>query len=164
MRSRHLITGALAAAISLAANAAPTPNPATATTASANKAVLGQLPFADQQAFDDARRGFIAQLPDGKVTNPDGSVAWDMSQYAFLDQDTAPETVNPSLWRQAQLNAIHGLFEVTEGMYQIRGMDLANMTIIEGDTGLLIIDPLCDALSFLDVPDWEPLSEHHWWV
>ena len=142
MRSRHLITGALAAAISLAANAAPTPNPATATTASANKAVLGQLPFADQQAFDDARRGFIAQLPDGKVTNPDGSVAWDMSQYAFLDQDTAPETVNPSLWRQAQLNAIHGLFEVTEGLYQIRGMDLANMTIIEGDTGLLIIDPL----------------------
>jgi alkyl sulfatase BDS1-like metallo-beta-lactamase superfamily hydrolase len=142
MRKRHLLTGALTAAISLTVTAAPTPNPATATTASANQAVLEQLPFANQQAFDDARRGFIAQIPDGRVTNPDGSVAWDMSEYAFLEQADAPATVNPSLWRQAQLNAIHGLFKVTDGMYQIRGMDLANMTIIEGDTGLIIIDPL----------------------
>ncbi|WP_425055221.1 alkyl/aryl-sulfatase [Pseudomonas abyssi] len=142
MRTRHFLSGALAAAISLTVTAAPSPNPATDTTSATNHAVLDNLPFADRQAFEDARRGFIAQLPDGKVTNADGSVAWDMSEYDFLDQETAPATVNPSLWRQAQLNAIHGLFEVTEGMYQIRGMDLANMTIIEGDTGLIIIDPL----------------------
>lgn len=142
MRSRNVILclGALATGISLAASA--TPNPATEITAAANHAVLEQLPFANQQAFTDAQRGFIAQLPDGKVTNPDGSAAWDMSEYAFLDQEVAPDTVNPSLWRQARLNAIHGLFKVTDGMYQIRGMDLANMTIIEGDTGLIIIDPL----------------------
>ena len=142
MRSRNVILGlgAVAASISLAVGA--TPNPATELTAASNHAVLEQLPFADQQAFADAQRGFVAQLPDGKVTNDDGSVAWDMSEYAFLNNETAPDTVNPSLWRQARLNAIHGLFKVTDGMYQIRGMDLANMTIIEGDTGLIIIDPL----------------------
>ncbi len=142
MRSRTVILGlgALAAGISLAVSAAP--NPATELTAASNHAILEQLPFADQQAFADAQRGFIAQLPDGKVINADGSVAWDMSEHAFLNDESAPDTVNPSLWRQARLNAIHGLFKVTDGMYQIRGMDLANMTIIEGDTGLIIIDPL----------------------
>jgi len=142
MRARTVIhcLSALAASISLSSFAAP--NPATDTTTAHNKAVLQQLPFADKQAFSDAERGFIAKLPDGKVTNEDGSVAWDMSEYDFLNKENAPDTVNPSLWRQARLNAIHGLFKVTDGMYQIRGMDLANMTIIEGDTGLIIIDPL----------------------
>ena len=142
MRARTFIycISAIAATVSLTAQA--TTNPATASTAASNQAVLQQLPFADQQAFTDAQRGFVAQLPDGKVTNDDGSVAWDMSVYSFLDQEAAPDTVNPSLWRQAQLNNIHGLFKVTDGLYQIRGMDLANMTIIEGDTGLIIIDPL----------------------
>lgn len=142
MRARTVIhcLSALAASISLTSFAAP--NPATTTTVDSNKAVLQQLPFADKQAFADAERGFVAKLPDGKVTNDDGSVAWDMSEYEFLNKEAAPDTVNPSLWRQARLNAIHGLFKVTDGMYQIRGMDLANMTIIEGDTGLIIIDPL----------------------
>ncbi len=142
MRARTFIycISAIAATVSLTAQA--TTNPATASTAASNQAVLQQLPFADQQAFTDAQHGFVAQLPDGKVTNDDGSVAWDMSAYRFLDQEAAPDTVNPSLWRQAQLNNIHGLFKVTDGLYQIRGMDLANMTIIEGDTGLIIIDPL----------------------
>ena len=111
-------------------------------TAESNKAVLDALPFDNTQAFDDARRGFIAEWPEGKVVDSSGKLAWNMAAYAFLQGKPAPDTVNPSLWRQAQLNAIHGLFEVTEGMYQIRGMDLANMTIIEGDTGLIIIDPL----------------------
>jgi alkyl sulfatase BDS1-like metallo-beta-lactamase superfamily hydrolase len=71
--------------------------------------------------------------------------AWNMGAYAFLDKAEAPATVNPSLWRQAQLNAIHGLFKVTDGMYQLRGMDLSNMTVIEGKTGLIIIDPLITA-------------------
>lgn len=142
MRARTFIhcLSALAASISLSTLAAT--NPATDSTVASNKAVLEQLPFANQQAFADAQRGFVAQLPDGKVTNEDGSVAWDMSQYEFLNKEAAPDTVNPSLWRQARLNNIHGLFKVTDGMYQIRGMDLANMTIIEGDTGLIIIDPL----------------------
>ena len=83
--------------ISLAVSAAP--NPATELTAASNHAILEQLPFADQQAFADAQRGFIAQLPDGKVLNADGSVAWDMSEYAFLNNESAPDTVNPSLWR-----------------------------------------------------------------
>ena len=99
--------------------------------ATANQAVLTQLPFADRQDFEDAMRGFIATTPDTR--NPD--------QYAFLKQ-TAPPTVNPSLWRQAQLNAISGLFKVADGVYQVRGFSLANLTIVEGSTGLIIIDTL----------------------
>ncbi|GGI90745.1 alkyl/aryl-sulfatase [Halopseudomonas pertucinogena] len=114
--------------------------PAEPATARANAAVLQQLDFSDDQAFADARRGFIAAAQD-PLLNPDGSTAWNMGAYAFLEQD-APATANPSLWRQARLNAIHGLFQVTEGIYQVRGMDLANMTIIEGRTGLIVIDPL----------------------
>ncbi|AQZ93715.1 alkyl/aryl-sulfatase [Halopseudomonas phragmitis] len=137
---RQLGLGLLGLALSGASLAAP--KPAEPTTATANSAVLEQLPFADTRAFDDARRGFIAALPDGLVVDGSGRTAWNMAAYAFLDKEQAPATVNPSLWRQARLNAIHGLFEVVEGMYQIRGMDLANMTIIEGETGLIIIDPL----------------------
>ncbi len=141
MRYRPLLlTGLLTASCALSAIAEP--KPAESFTAERNKAVLDALPFANTQAFDDARRGFIAEWPEGKVTDKDGHLAWNMAAYAFLNGKSAPDTVNPSLWRQAQLNAIHGLFEVTEGMYQIRGMDLANMTIIEGKTGLIIIDPL----------------------
>ncbi len=114
--------------------------PAEPATARANAAVLEQLDFTDARAFEDARRGFIAAAED-PLLNPDGSLSWDMGAYAFLD-GAAPDTANPSLWRQAQLNRIHGLFRVTDGIYQIRGMDLANMTVIEGDSGLIIIDPL----------------------
>ena len=114
--------------------------PATSVTARSNAAVLQQLDFSDEQAFQDARRGFIAAADD-PLLNPDGSTAWDMGAYAFLEQD-APDTANPSLWRQARLNSIHGLFKVTDGIYQVRGMDLANMTIIEGQSGLIVIDPL----------------------
>ena len=114
--------------------------PATSVTARSNAAVLQQLDFSDEQAFQDARRGFIAAADD-PLLNPDGSTAWDMRAYAFLEQD-APDTANPSLWRQARLNSIHGLFKVTDGIYQVRGMDLANMTIIEGQSGLIVIDPL----------------------
>lgn len=141
MRYRPLLlTSILTASCTLTALAEP--KAAESYTAEHNKAVLDTLPFANTQAFDDAQRGFIAAWPEGKVTDSEGQLAWNMAAYAFLNGKPAPDTVNPSLWRQAQLNAIHGLFEVTEGMYQIRGMDLANMTIIEGQTGLIIIDPL----------------------
>ncbi len=111
-------------------------------TRAANDAFVKSLPFADRADFDDARRGFIATLPDGVVAGVGGKPAWDMKPYAFLQKDAAPATVNPSLWRQAQLNAVHGLFKVTDRVYQVRGLDLANLTIIEGDSGLILIDPL----------------------
>lgn len=118
------------------------PKPASDVTVLANRAVLDELPFGDTRSFDDARRGFVGSLPAGKVLDKNGHVAWDMSPYAFLTRDEAPDSVNPSLWRMAKLNSMHGLFEVVEGMYQVRNMDLSNMTIIEGDSGLIIIDPL----------------------
>src|SRR6202049_2510272 len=102
--------------------------------AAANRAVLSQLPFNDRQDFEDANRGVIATPPSS--ANPD--------PYKFLQQD-APPTVNPSLWRQAQLNAINGLFKVTDGVYQVRGLSIANMTIVEGATGLIVIDTLLTA-------------------
>lgn len=107
-----------------------------------NDTFLKTLPFSDRADFEDARRGFIATLPDGVIPGPGGKPAFDTKQYDFLKNDQVPATVNPSLWRQAQLNAIHGLFKVTERVYQVRGLDIANLTIIEGDTGLILIDPL----------------------
>ena len=106
-----------------------------------NNAVLSKLPFTKQDDFQDAARGFIATLPDGLVTGPNGNVVWSQKDYAFLE-GTSPDTVNPSLWRQAQLNRQHGLFKVVEGVYQVRGIDLSNMTILEGDTGLIVVDTL----------------------
>jgi alkyl sulfatase BDS1-like metallo-beta-lactamase superfamily hydrolase len=111
-------------------------------TRTANEAFTKSLPFSDRADFDDAKRGFIATLPDGAIAGPGGRPAFDTKPYAFLHKDEAPATVNPSLWRQAQLNAVNGLFKVTERVYQVRGLDIANMTIIEGDTGLILIDPL----------------------
>jgi alkyl sulfatase BDS1-like metallo-beta-lactamase superfamily hydrolase len=100
--------------------------------------------FADRADFEDADRGFIDSLDPCVVKAADGRVVWDMEAYSYLDAE-CPDTVNPSLWRQAQLCARHGLYEVTEGIYQVRGMDLSNMTIIEGDTGVIVIDPLISA-------------------
>jgi alkyl sulfatase BDS1-like metallo-beta-lactamase superfamily hydrolase len=114
---------------------------ASAGIAEANAAVRLRLPFANTEDFEDARRGRIGSLSDDVIRGTDGRVVWDADAYAFLDAD-CPDTVNPSLWRQSQLNAIHGLFEVTEGIYQVRGLDLSNMTIVEGETGVLVIDPL----------------------
>lgn len=107
-----------------------------------NDTFLKTLPFGDRADFEDAKRGFIATLPDGIIPGPTGKPAFDTKQYDFLKSDQVPATVNPSLWRQAQLNAINGLFKVTERVYQVRGLDIANLTIIEGDTGLILIDPL----------------------
>jgi alkyl sulfatase BDS1-like metallo-beta-lactamase superfamily hydrolase len=111
-------------------------------TRAANEAFIKSLPFSDRADFDDARRGFIATLPDGVIAGPGGRPAFDTKPYAFLQKDEVPATVNPSLWRQAQLNAVNGLFKVSERVYQVRGLDVANMTIIEGDSGLILIDPL----------------------
>jgi alkyl sulfatase BDS1-like metallo-beta-lactamase superfamily hydrolase len=111
-------------------------------TRAANEAFVKSLPFSDRADFDDAKRVFVATLPDGVIAGPGGRPAFDTKPYAFLQKDEVPATVNPSLWRQAQLNAVNGLFKVTERVYQVRGLDVANMTIIEGDSGLILIDPL----------------------
>lgn len=118
------------------------PKEATAATTKCNHDVLSLLDFSDKQAFEDAQRGFIATLPDMDIKDVKGRVIWSLKDYAFLEKEEAPATVNPSLWRQARLNMFNGLFKVTDNIYQIRGFDLSNMTIIEGKTGLIIIDPL----------------------
>ncbi|WP_395577183.1 alkyl/aryl-sulfatase [Streptomyces sp. BK79] len=100
-----------------------------------------RLPFSDSQDFEDARRGFIARRTPNAVTNADGAVVWDNDTYAFLEGE-APDTVNPSLWRQSKLVAEQGLFEVIDGIYQVRGLDLSNITFVEGTAGVLVIDPL----------------------
>jgi len=117
--------------------ATDTTGSATPQIAEANAGVRMRLPFANEEDFEDARRGWIGSLSDGVIHGTDGRVVWDAGAYAFLDVE-CPETVN----RQGQLNAIHGLFEVADGIYQVRGLDLSNMTIVEGDTGVLVIDPL----------------------
>ena len=116
--------------------------PATAHTCRANAAAGAALDFSDERCFDDAMRGFIGTIPDARVEGRNGHTIWDLSFFRFLEESLPPDTVNPSLWRQARLNRIHGLFEVVPGMYQVRGLDLANMTIIEGESGIVIIDPL----------------------
>lgn len=113
--------------------------------ADANAAVLKELPFADRQDYADAERGFIGSLPDATIQNDVGRTVWTLADYAFLKDDIAPPTVHPSLWRQAQLNCRHGLFKVVPGIYQIRGLDLSNMTLIEGEQGVIVIDPLVSA-------------------
>lgn len=107
-----------------------------------NDTFLKTLPFNDRADFDDAKRGFIATLPDGVIAGPGTKPAFDTKQYEFLKNDSVPASVNPSLWRQAQLNAINGLFKVTERIYQVRNLDISNLTIVEGDSGLILIDPL----------------------
>ena len=117
---------------------------ASPSTASANAEVSKSLPLADQQDFEDASRGLIASQQPLKVTRADGKTLWDMQEYAFIEGD-APASVNPSLWRQAKLNNINGLFEVTPGIYQLRGFDLANISLIQGKTGWILVDPLTTA-------------------
>src|SRR5712691_7636918 len=118
------------------------PKPATPITCAHNRSVLGALPFGDRADFEDARRGFMATLPVVEFRNAEGRVIYSLNDYAFLAAEEAPDTVNPSLWRQARLNMNHGLFQVTDRIYQVRGFDISNMTVIEGDRGLIVIDPL----------------------
>jgi len=109
-------------------------------TVKANQQLAQELDFADQKDFEDARRGFIAK-PAGQIIGADGSVLADFNAFDFVE-GKAPPTVNPSLWRHAILNAQIGLFKVTDGIYQLRGFDIGNMTLIEGRTGWIVVDTL----------------------
>ena len=102
------------------------------------------LPFHDRTDFENADRGFLGSLDPCVVTDDAGKVVWDNDAYAFLAEE-CPDTAHPSLWRQGQLVSRQGLYEVCEGIYQVRGLDLSNMTLVEGDTGVIVIDPLISA-------------------
>jgi alkyl sulfatase BDS1-like metallo-beta-lactamase superfamily hydrolase len=106
-----------------------------------NSRLLKELPFQDDTDFIQASRGFIARDEELRVYGENGKLIWDQPAYNFVTGDP-PSSVNPSLWRQAKLNSLHGLYKVSEGIYQIRGYDFANMTIIEGEKGWIIVDPL----------------------
>jgi alkyl sulfatase BDS1-like metallo-beta-lactamase superfamily hydrolase len=138
--------GVLAGAVSLSllVSATAQQKDAEPATRAANDAFKSTLPPASDSDFEDARRGLVAVIPDGVIAGPGARPAWNMKAYDFEQQDEPPATVNPSLWRQARLNAIHGLFKVMDRVYQAR-YDLSYMTIIEGDTGLILIDPMLTA-------------------
>jgi alkyl sulfatase BDS1-like metallo-beta-lactamase superfamily hydrolase len=119
-----------------------TPKPASAWVVAQHQALLTALPFADTADFDDAARGFLGTIDHAKVTSAQGRAVWSLEPYGFLSEAEAPTTVNPSLWRQSRLNMHHGLFEVVPGVYQVRGLDIANMTLIEGDSGVIVVDTL----------------------
>ena len=148
MRTLNLKPGLmlLAALVALAAGCSKTTGvggaagDATPETLKANAQFAKDLKLDDQQDFEDARRGFIAR-PSGKILTADGSVLHDFDAYQFIE-GKAPDTVNPSLWRHALLNAQFGLFKVTDGVYQLRGFDVANITLVEGKTGWIVVDAL----------------------
>ena len=117
-----------------------------AATATVNEQVAQRLPLSDPKDFEAARRGLLAAPPAGGVDGPNGAKrqAWNIGDWHFLD-DPCPPTVNPSLWRMAQLNRIAGLFQVASDVWQVRAMDYANMSVIRGDTGWILVDPLMTA-------------------
>lgn len=118
-----------------------TSSPATQATRDRINESAAALPLHDRQDFEDAERGLVARSSQRQVRADDGRVVWDLDGYAFLE-GPAPDTANPSLWRQSQLLVKDGLFEVVPGIYQVRGYDLSIMTIVEGETGVIVIDPL----------------------
>jgi alkyl sulfatase BDS1-like metallo-beta-lactamase superfamily hydrolase len=117
------------------------PKPPTAVIESAHKDRAGALPFDDTRDFEDADRGFITAAKPCVVKAADGRVVWDNDSYSFVTGD-APTSVHPSLWRQSMLAAKQGLYQVVEGIYQVRGLDISNISFVETDNGIIVIDPL----------------------
>src|SRR6516162_8835505 len=118
------------------------PKEASASVVARQSEVRKALPFADTADFDDASRGFLGSIDNARIVSASGRVVWSLEPYGFLSDAEAPATVNPSLWRQSRLNMKHGLFEVVAGVYQVRGLDIANMTLIESDSGVIVVDTL----------------------
>jgi alkyl sulfatase BDS1-like metallo-beta-lactamase superfamily hydrolase len=123
------------------ATSAPGAAQASPATLAANREAAQSLTLADAVDFEDARRGFVARDESLVLRNAQGGIAWNMDAYAFV-RGEAPPTVNPSLWRQARLNGEYGLYEVVPGIHQVRGYDVSNMTLIQGRTGWILVDPL----------------------
>ena len=130
--------------MSQAVNEVPkqSPKDASSSVAAQQQAMLRSLPFSDSADFDDATRGFLGTIENAKILSASGRTVWSLEPYGFLSQAESPPTVNPSLWRQSRLNMNHGLFEVVPGVYQVRGLDIANMTLIEGNSGVIVVDTL----------------------
>jgi alkyl sulfatase BDS1-like metallo-beta-lactamase superfamily hydrolase len=149
MKLKHLVLSAmLTVGLGQTVMAADVAKPATEATREANAAVLKELPFSDKQAYEDSKKGFIAPLENnGVVKNAKGDIVWDLPKFDFLSGDKpAPDTVNPSLWRQAQIMEHYtGLFKVTDHIYQVRGLDISNITFIEAPEGVIVMDPLVSA-------------------
>ena len=141
MKLKTLTFGVLAASMAAGAFAADAPKPATPTTESANAAVRATMAMNDRQDTEDATRGKLAELADPIVKGADGRIVNDTRQFSFV-KGAAPTTVNPSLWREQVLNTAAGFFKVADGIYQIRGYDLANMTLVETPNGWIVIDTL----------------------
>ncbi|WP_438853553.1 alkyl/aryl-sulfatase [Agromyces sp. M3QZ16-3] len=116
-------------------------NDATEAIRAQQRDLASALPFDDERDLEAADRGFVGALENGEITDAAGAVVWDANEFAFITGD-APDTVNPSLWRQSMLASKQGLYEVVEGIYQVRGLDLSNVSFVEGDTGVIVIDPL----------------------
>ena len=140
-----VIPALLAAAVSTCVLAQTAPKPAQPATIAANAAVSRTLPMLDAQTESDINRGFIGSVPDAETIGAEGKVVYTLKGYEFLQAAEGPPTVNPSLWIQARKSMSNGLYKVTDGFYQVRGIDLTNMTIIEGETGIVVIDPLLSA-------------------
>ena len=117
--------------------------PATEYTARANAAVYDELDFEDKQEYEFAVRGLIDAPETLELKDEDGRIIWSQDAFAFLDDyEKAPDSVNPSLWENTKNNHVYGLFEVTDGIYQVRGYDMANLTVVKGDTGWIVFDTL----------------------
>jgi alkyl sulfatase BDS1-like metallo-beta-lactamase superfamily hydrolase len=137
---RRLTALLLAASLPLTAAAQDAASEATRT---AQAKLTARLPLDDPRDMANATRGKLAEIPGGVILTSDGKTVWDRRPYAFLSATEAPDTVNPSLWRQARLDAVHGLFEVVPGkIWQLRGYDISVMTIIRGKSGWIVVDPL----------------------
>lgn len=147
MRKKYLFNIIVIASLSSTSLFAQDTLPATSTTDTRNAVLEKKLPFMNKEDFENAKRGFIGRPNTLKILNPEGDVVWNLVPYLnFQVQHSAsPNEVNPSLWRQAALNNFYGLFKVTDNIYQIRGYDLAAMTVISGKTGYIIVDPLTSA-------------------
>lgn len=130
---------AMLAALMTAATAQAQIDPPSAATIARNRAARADAPFADRRDYQFAQRGFLGTRKDPVIRTADGRVALDLRTFDFL-QGTAPDTVNPSLWREAGLIARHGLFRVTDHIYQVRGFDVSNFTFVKGDRGWIVID------------------------
>ncbi|MBG0796389.1 MBL fold metallo-hydrolase [Methylocystis sp. L43] len=137
------ILSALLTIAATLAYAQTAPKPATEATKSANQAVLQSLNFDDREDFDNAARGLIAKPDSLTIKDASGRVVWDMESFkSFIVDKPAPDSVNPSLWRNAQLNMHYGLYKVHDRIFQVRGYDLSNITFIRGDKGWIVFDPL----------------------
>jgi alkyl sulfatase BDS1-like metallo-beta-lactamase superfamily hydrolase len=147
--SFRVTAAGLALALAVAITQAQTAGqPASPSTLEFNKSSAAPLPWSDKADFANAKRGLIARLPDnGVIKDKNDRIVWDLSKFTGFIKDgaAAPDTVNPGLWRMAQLLMDAGLYEVVPGVYQVRGADLSNLTIVEGEQGITIYDPLISA-------------------